>query len=91
MFQVKDEINNIELEEPTGTDSELKPDCHSYSTIPADRNVIIEVRYISTTNEKRSITITYLKVKRTLSKLKYMFSLGILRLPVIHFEQKAKK
>ncbi|KAF9666419.1 hypothetical protein SADUNF_Sadunf16G0227400 [Salix dunnii] len=43
-FQVKDEINNIELEEPTGTDSELKPDCHSYSTIPADRNVIIETR-----------------------------------------------
>ncbi|KAJ6298550.1 hypothetical protein OIU76_019664 [Salix suchowensis] len=43
-FQIKDEINNIELEEPTGTDSELKPDCHSYSTIPADRNAIIETR-----------------------------------------------
>lgn len=38
-FQVKDE-----LEEPARTDSELKPDCHSYSTIPADCNAIIETR-----------------------------------------------
>lgn len=76
MFQVKDEINNIELEEPTGTDSELKPDCHSCSTIPADRNAIIEVRYISTTNEKRSISIIYLKVKHTLSKQILCFRLA---------------
>ncbi|KAJ6423876.1 hypothetical protein OIU84_024782 [Salix udensis] len=40
----KFQINNIELEEPTVTDSELKPDCHSCSTIPADRNAIIETR-----------------------------------------------
>ncbi|KAJ6965795.1 CRM-domain containing factor CFM2 [Populus alba x Populus x berolinensis] len=33
-----------ELEEPARTDSELKPDCHSYSTIPADCNAIIETR-----------------------------------------------
>ncbi|KAL9366961.1 hypothetical protein Peur_038160 [Populus x canadensis] len=38
-FQVKDE-----LEEAARTDSELKPDCHSYSTIPADCNAIIETR-----------------------------------------------
>ncbi|KAG6793513.1 hypothetical protein POTOM_002724 [Populus tomentosa] len=38
-FQVKDE-----LEEPARTDSELKPDCHPYSTIPADCNAIIETR-----------------------------------------------
>ncbi|XP_011047274.1 PREDICTED: chloroplastic group IIA intron splicing facilitator CRS1, chloroplastic [Populus euphratica] len=38
-FQVKGES-----EEPARTDSELKPDCHSYSTIPADCNVIIETR-----------------------------------------------
>ncbi|KAG5254579.1 chloroplastic group IIA intron splicing facilitator CRS [Salix suchowensis] len=43
-FQVEDEINNIELEERTGTDSELKPHCHSCSTIPTDRNAIIETR-----------------------------------------------
>ncbi|KAJ6775864.1 CRM-DOMAIN CONTAINING FACTOR CFM2 CHLOROPLASTIC [Salix koriyanagi] len=40
----KFQINNIELEEPTGTDSELKPDCRSCSTIPTDRNAIIETR-----------------------------------------------
>ncbi|KAH8519151.1 hypothetical protein H0E87_000821 [Populus deltoides] len=52
-FQVKDE-----LEEAARTDSELKPDCQSYSTIPADCNAIIE------SNEKN---VSHLNAKNCVS------------------------